>query len=133
MLQTIFSQAVSDSAGNLAASLLIHLKDHPEIPRPAGTILISPWLDPSLQRTATSPFAQVDFVYGDGTCDGTREMAQLFAGERRDPASPEISPALSEDLTGLPGHLCCYGESEVYHEHSRRWIAKCRADGAWML
>lgn len=56
-------------------------------------------------------------------------MAQLFAGPGRDPASPEISPALSIDLRGVPSHLCCYGRSEVYHEHSERWIARCKADG----
>lgn len=56
-------------------------------------------------------------------------MAKLFAGEEGDVASPAISPALHDNLHGLPQHLCCYGKAEVYHEHSERWIAQCKADG----
>lgn len=118
-----------DDAGNLAASLLLHLRDNPSLPRPAGTVIISGWLDPSLQNTTKSPFATVDFVYGDGTSDGTKAMAKLFAGEERNVAAPEISPALHDNLQCLPQHLCCYGKAEVYHEHSERWIAQCKADG----
>lgn len=100
-----------------------------EVPRPAGTILISPWLDPSLSRTSNSPFANVDFVYGDGTCSSTQVMASIFAGEGLDPSSPEISLALHTNLQGVPGHLCCYGSAEVYQEDSRMWIERCKADG----
>ncbi|KAH0836928.1 hypothetical protein AYO21_01761 [Fonsecaea monophora] len=119
-----------DSAGgNLVASLLVYLRDHDDIPRPACSVMISPWLDPSLSKTAKSPFAGVDFVYGDGTCEGTRGMAQLIAGKDHSPSDPEISLARSTDLKSIPPHLCCYGTAEVYQEDSKMWIAQCLADG----
>lgn len=119
----------TDESGNLAASLLVYFRGHPELNRPAGTILISPWLDPSLSRTANSPFAPVDFVYGDDKPTGTQTMARIFAGEKFKPSSPEIALALNKDLRGLPQHLCCYGAAEVYQEDSKMWIERCRVDG----
>ncbi|KAK6385513.1 hypothetical protein LTS17_001081 [Exophiala oligosperma] len=118
-----------DSAGgNLVAALLVYLRDHGEVPRPGASILISAWLDPSLSKTASSAYADVDFVYGDGTCNGTKQMAQVLAGDGRDPADPDISLALNTNLKGIPGHLCSYGSAEVYQEDSKMWIAQCRAD-----
>jgi acetyl esterase/lipase len=104
------------------------MKDHPEVPPPAGGILISAWLDPSHRNTDTSPFSNVDFVYGDGTSKAARMQAVSFAGGR-DISSPEISLALSTDLKGVAPHLCCYGDAEVLHEHSRTWIEQCKLDG----
>jgi len=123
-----FCHRYVDFPGNLAAALLVYLRDHPSIPRPAGTILISPWLDPSLSRTAESPFVGTDFVYGDGTCNGTRLMAKALAGDKYDPSSPEISLALSKNLKGVPSHMCCYGSAEVYQEDSKMWIQRCKED-----
>jgi acetyl esterase/lipase len=115
--------------GHLAASVIHYMKDHPEIPRPGGTILISAWLDPSLENTLTSPFADIDYVYPGGSSAGAQYQARQFAGEGRDVADPEISLARDKDLKGVPPHLCIYGKVEVLEEHSRKWIENCKASG----
>lgn len=54
-------------------------------------------------------------------------MARLLAGKENDVHSPDISPALSTDLQGVPAHLCSYGDAEVYHEDAKMWISTCQA------
>ena len=121
---------IGDSGGgNLVAAMLLYLRDHSEIPRPAGSILISAWLDMSHSRTVHSPYAYSDFVYVDGTPAMNLDISRTFAGTEYSISDPCISMALSTNLKGVPSHLCAYGGAEVFREDNTMWIKQCRKDG----
>ena len=113
--------------------MLLYFKDHENIPRPAGTILLSAWLDMSHSMTENSQYASSDFVYIDSTHKFNHIIAKTFAGKDYSPSSPEISMALSKNLKGIPSHLCCYGSAEVFETDSKMWIQQCKADNVDVL
>jgi acetyl esterase/lipase len=113
-----------DSAGgNLAFATPLHARAL-GLPRPAGVVALSPWLDLSLSgetyrtNARRDPFIPMHFLV---------RCARLLC-DGRDPADPRFSP-LFADLAGLPPVLLQVGSTEVFRSDSERMAFRLmRAD-----
>jgi phosphinothricin tripeptide acetyl hydrolase len=115
---------VGDSAGGgLTMATLLALRER-GLPRPAGGICISPWVDLTLSGTTYTTRAVADPIV---TREGIEEMAQAYvgAGDRK---APFISP-LFADLRGLPPLLIHVGTDEVLLDDARGLTERARAAG----
>ncbi len=113
-----------DSAGGgLTAALLLALGAEGD-PRPAGAVLLSPWVDLTLSGASMEERAAEDPICSPGSL--ARSAAWYAGGE--DPACPLISP-LFGDLTGLPPLLVLVGTAEVLLDDSLRFAAAADAVG----
>jgi epsilon-lactone hydrolase len=113
-----------DSAGGgLTAALLLALGAEGD-PRPAGAVLLSPWVDLTLSGASMEERAAEDLICSPGSL--ARSAAWYAGGE--DPAGPLISP-LFGDLTGLPPLLVLVGTAEVLLDDSLRFAAAADAVG----
>lgn len=108
-----------DSAGgNLAAALLIRLRDE-GLALPAGAVLFSAWLDLAATGSTIDSNAATDYFPS-----ATSDPAEHYLGGT-DPTDPRASP-LYADLAGLPPMLIAAGGREIILEDSTRF-----ADRAW--
>jgi epsilon-lactone hydrolase len=97
-----------DSAGGgLTVATLLALRDR-GLPRPAGGVCISPWVDLTCSGATYATKAAVDPIV---TRESVAMMAQAYAGSG-DPKAPLLSP-LYADLRGLPPLLVQVGSDEV--------------------
>ena len=97
-----------DSAGGgLTVATLVSLRDR-GLPRPAGGVCISPWVDLTNSAASYETKAAVDPIV---THDGIRQMTEAYIGAG-DPKQPLASP-LYADLRGLPPLLVHVGSDEV--------------------
>ena len=97
-----------DSAGGgLTVATLVSLRDR-GLPRPAGGVCISPWVDLTNSAASYETKAAVDPIV---TRDGIRQMTEAYIGAG-DPKQPLASP-LYADLRGLPPLLVHVGSDEV--------------------
>jgi epsilon-lactone hydrolase len=113
-----------DSAGGgLTAALLLALGAEGD-PRPAGAVLLSPWVDLTMSGASMEERAAEDPICSPGSL--ARSAAWYAGGE--DPACPLISP-LFGDLTGLPPLLVLVGTAEVLLDDSLRFAAAADAVG----
>jgi len=97
-----------DSAGGgLTVALLLALRER-ALPRPAGGVCISPWVDLTCSGASYATKAAVDPIV---TREEVGLMAQAYAGSG-DPKAPLLSP-LYGDLRGLPPLLVQVGSDEV--------------------
>jgi acetyl esterase/lipase len=54
---------MGDSAGgNIAAALSVQIRDDASVGQPAGTVLVSPWLDLTLSHSSKSPCVANDWL-----------------------------------------------------------------------
>lgn len=116
-----------DSAGGgIAAALLQQLKRTPDVPLPAGTLLLSAWLDMTLSgdsyrtREAQDPVHQTKML---------ALLARLYAGAGADLSNPLLSP-LFGDLTHLPPTLLQVGDCEVGLDDSTRYASQLQMAGS---
>jgi acetyl esterase/lipase len=113
-----------DSAGGgLTVATLLALRDR-GLPRPAGGVCISPWVDLTcsgasyVSRAAADPIVERASV---------TMMAQAYAGAG-DLKAPLVSP-LHADLRGLPPLLVQVGSDEVLLDDARGLAERARAAG----
>jgi len=113
-----------DSAGGgLTAALLLALRAEGDR-RPAGAVLLSPWVDLTLSGASMEERAAEDLICSPESL--ARSAAWYAGGE--DPACPLISP-LFGDLTGLPPLLVLVGTAEVLLDDSLRFAAAADVGG----
>jgi acetyl esterase/lipase len=118
---------IGDSAGGgMALALAVRLRDRGE-PLPARMVLISPWVDLTLQgeslqaKADSDPMLSLPWIYA--------KTPLYLASTRAD--DPGVSP-LFADLSGLPPTLVQVGTEEILLSDSER--LKQRADAsAWPL
>jgi acetyl esterase/lipase len=113
-----------DSAGGgLTMAALLALRDR-GLPRPAGGVCISPWVDLTCSGTTYATKAAADPIV---TREGVAGMAQMYIGDG-DPKRPLVSP-LYADLRGLPPLLVQVGGAEVLLDDALGLGARARAAG----
>ena len=97
-----------DSAGGgLTMATLLALRDR-KLPRPAGGVCISPWVDLTCSGASYATRASADPIV---TREGIQMMAQAYVGSG-DRKAPLVSP-LFADLHDLPPLLIQVGSDEV--------------------
>jgi len=113
-----------DSAGaGLAIATLVALRDAHE-PLPAGTVLLSPWMDLEGTGASLTTNAGADpMVDRDGLL---RAAAAYLAGA--DPRTPLAAP-LHADVAGLPPMLVQVGSDEALLDDAVRFAARAHAAG----
>jgi len=113
-----------DSAGGgLTVATLIALRER-GLPRPAGGVCISPWVDLTCSGTSYATKAATDPIV---TRDGVETLAQAYAGTG-DRKAPLVSP-LYADLRRLPPLLVQVGSEEVLLDDALGLGARARAAG----
>ncbi|WP_409181101.1 alpha/beta hydrolase [Amycolatopsis sp. VS8301801F10] len=113
-----------DSAGAaLALSVAQRLRDEGR-PQPKQTILISPWLDVTLEDPISVVLDEHDPMLG---ITGLREAGKMYA-EGTDPHDPRISP-LYADLAGLGPFSLFIGTRDVLLPDARRFADRARDAG----
>jgi epsilon-lactone hydrolase len=113
-----------DSAGGgLTMATLLALRDR-GLPRPAGGVAISPWVDLTNSAASYDTKAAVDPIV---TRDAITLMAQAYVGAG-DPRQPLVSP-LYADLRDLPPLLIHVGSDEVLLDDAVGLGQRARAAG----
>src|SRR5215470_17093654 len=113
-----------DSAGGgLTVATLITLRDR-GLPRPAGGVCISPWVDLTNSAESYVTKAAVDPIV---TRDGIEGMTQAYVGGG-DRKAPLVSP-LYADLRDLPPLLVQVGSDEVLLDDARGLGQRAKAAG----
>jgi acetyl esterase/lipase len=113
-----------DSAGGgLTVATLLALRDR-GLPRPAGGVCISPWVDLTCSGASYATRAAADPIV---TRDGVEALAQAYvgAGDRK---AALVSP-LYADLRNLPPLLIHVGSDEVLLDDAIGLGARARAAG----
>ncbi|QRP49691.1 alpha/beta hydrolase fold domain-containing protein [Amycolatopsis sp. FDAARGOS 1241] len=105
-----------DSAGGaLALAIAQRLRDEGR-PQPDGLVLISPWLDVTLEDPISVVLDEHDPILG---ITGLREAGRIYS-EGTDPHDPRISP-LHADLTGLGPVSLFIGTRDLLLPDARRF------------
>jgi acetyl esterase/lipase len=113
-----------DSAGGaLAIALLLAIRDA-DLPTPAGSALLSPWVDLELMGESMTSKAEVDLMVSAKSLRGMAEM--YLAGQN--PRSPYVAP-LWADLAGLPNVYIQVGGDETLLDDSTRLVTRLAAAG----
>lgn len=99
-----------DSAGGgLALTFLMLLRDHKIYPLPKKSVLMSPWLDISMQNPRIAEHEKKDMIL---SREGLIYAGKKYAGEI-DVKSPEVSPIYG-DLDNLGHILMIYSSNEIF-------------------
>jgi len=113
-----------DSAGGgLTMATLLALRDR-RLPRPAGGVCISPWVDLTNSAASYRSKAAVDPIV---TLEGIAQLTHAYLGGA-DPKLPLVSP-LYADLRGLPPLLIHVGSDEVLLDDALGLAARAREAG----
>jgi acetyl esterase/lipase len=113
-----------DSAGGaLALAIAQQLREEGR-PQPARLVLISPWLDITLEDPISVVLDEYDPMLG---IAGLREAGRMYA-EGADPHDPRISP-LYADLTGLGPFSLFIGTRDLLLPDARRFATRAREAG----
>ncbi len=113
-----------DSAGGgLAVALAVAMRERQMQPAQA-LILLSPWLDVSMDHPDIPQYEAGDLVI---SAPGLRTLGQMWAG-MRGVHHPWVSP-LYADLTGLPSITMVVGGVELFVPDCRMFQAKATAAG----
>jgi epsilon-lactone hydrolase len=118
------SVVAGDSAGGgLAVATVVAARDR-GLPRPAGTVALSPWGDLTCSGDSMASRAAADI---ECTRAGLLEMAGWYMGGA-DPRQPLASPVFA-DPAGLPPLLCLVGGDEILLDDSVRLVRCAGAAG----
>jgi acetyl esterase/lipase len=99
------------------------------LPQPAGTVLISPWIDMSTHpRDGGNALMETDYVIGANT------VTPAFAAKWLNgisAISPEVNPLYvqSEKLQALNPQLILVGGGEFALQEAKDWASLCRKAG----
>ena len=112
--------------GGLSVLSAIELK-RLNLPQPAASVLISPWMDMALSAwEGGNPAVETDyFVMAN---QAVPALTALFIGDYA-PTSPTVNPLVlqAEDLAGLNPQLIFVGAAEFALYDSKQWAQLCRA------
>jgi len=112
-----------DSAGgHLALDLAVKARDT-SLPRPAGLVLISPWLDLALRGESYVTRADADIF---SKVPQLKAMARTYLGRDIDPASASL---LDAPLTGLPPIHIEAGDADITRDDAVTLQARATAAG----
>ncbi|MDG3016043.1 alpha/beta hydrolase fold domain-containing protein [Speluncibacter jeojiensis] len=115
---------MGDSAGGgLAAAVALELRER-GAPRPARTILISPWLDATMSDPAIDAIAPRDPFLA---VPGAHVFADYYRGAL-DPRDRRVSP-LYADLAGLGPTTLFSGTDDILNPDARRFAGRARQAG----
>ncbi|KIV92791.1 hypothetical protein PV10_04057 [Exophiala mesophila] len=117
---------MGDSAGG-GLSILAGLELHQlQLPQPAATILISPWIDMCL-RAYEGGNAAVESDYFLMANTAVPSLVKLFIGDNP-PDSPDVNPlhSTSEQISRLSPQLIFTGAAEFARYDSEKWAELCR-------
>ncbi|KAI9814056.1 MAG: hypothetical protein M1827_003520 [Pycnora praestabilis] len=113
-----------DSAGGgLVAMSALHARKSELMP--GGMVMISPWLDLTLEKTLNSPALLTDFMLGFN--DHIRTVDLLLPAHIK-PNDPQASPIL-DDLHSLPPQVVFAGTAEILLPDSDTWVKRSREAG----
>ena len=116
---------IGDSAGGALAVTTILRARQQDLPLPAATMPLSPWLDMEATGATFETNAQKDLI---ASRDMIQAMAGMFLGEggnRRDP----LANPLYADLAGLPPMYIQTGADEALLDDSRKLAELARKSG----
>lgn len=117
---------IGDSAGAALALLTVQRARDAGLPLPRAIVLISPWLDLSMQGESYVRLADRDIFSKPGQL---RAMARSYLGRQGPPAdAPEVSP-LWGDLSGLPPVLIHSGAADITLDDSITLAERLKAAG----
>lgn len=117
---------IGDSAGAALALLTVQRVRNAGLPLPRAIVLISPWLDLSMQGESYQSLADRDVFSRPGQL---QTMARSYLGRQGPPAdAPEVSP-LWGDLNGLPPILIHSGAADITLDDSVTLAERVRAAG----
>jgi acetyl esterase/lipase len=102
---------------------VLHAK-RTKMPLPVSLVLISPWLDLTLNETLESPAIATDFLINFKSANPGIVQALLPAGFQ--PGDPQVSP-LFDNLSSLPPQLVFAGTAEVLLPDAVSWVERSRA------
>lgn len=112
-----------DSAGGgLTLALLLRLRAAGD-PLPRACVLLSPWVDLSIEAAALRDRAPRDYLEGRRLHENARDYAGAHALD-----DPLVSPVFA-DLRGLPPIMLHTGSWELLHEQCERLATRARAAG----
>jgi epsilon-lactone hydrolase len=114
-----------DSAGGGLALGLAMAAKHLGLPLPASIVLLSPWLDVTLDNPQIGAIDPKDPFLN---LDALRQAGAFWAGGAN-PRKPWISPIYG-DLAGLPPLHLFIGSKDLLVADARRFQALCSAAGA---
>ncbi|KAK5460810.1 hypothetical protein LTS15_002873 [Exophiala xenobiotica] len=101
------------------------------LPQPAGSILISPWMDMSLRSfQGGNALVETDYVATANT--SVPMFSRMFLGQSKYKGdSPEVNPLYRtpESLRNLNPQLILVGAAEFTLQESKDWAALCRKAG----
>ncbi len=115
-----------DSAGG-GLSIMAQLRARDQgLPKPAGTLLMSPWVDMCVEGEswATNSGKEVLFIRR----EAVQGLASMFLGPHGNPRDPRVN-TLYADLTGLAPIYIQVGGDEVLLDDSRRLAERARNAG----
>lgn len=113
-----------DSAGAaLCLSIAQMLRDE-GLPMPGNIILLSPWLDISLQNLEIPLIEKLDPML---SSQDLRYRGRLFAGEM--PLSDPLLSPLNADPFGLPPIAIFIGTNDIFLPDARKFASKCKGQG----
>lgn len=117
---------IGDSAGAALALLTVQRARDAGLPLPRAVVLISPWLDLSMQGESYVRLADRDIFSKPAQL---RAMARSYLGRQGPPAdAPEVSP-LWGDLSDLPPVLIHSGAADITLDDSIALAERVRAAG----
>lgn len=108
--------------GGLALGFAQTLRDK-DLPQPGALVLLSPWLDITLQNPAIAEIETLDPILA---VPGSREAGRMWAAGA-DPRSPMLSPLYGE-LKGLPPILEMIGSHDLLMPDARLLRDKARTE-----
>lgn len=110
---------MGDSAGGALALAVAR-----QVPGVAGTVLLSPWLDATLDEDEVADLEASDPMLAES---GLRAAGRWWAGFR-DPADPLVSP-VNADLAGLPPSHLFIGRHDILRPAVDRFAEHAQRDG----
>lgn len=117
---------MGDSAGGALVLVMAgQLRDRGASPGPAAVVMLSPWLDATLEDARVRALEPSDPMLAES---GLREAGRRWAGSRG-PDDPLVSP-VQADLSGLPPLDLFVGEHDILRPAVDSLVAHARRDGA---
>lgn len=122
LTQTSSSKNVSflgDSAGGGLALGLSHLLAKEDLPQPKQLILLSPWLDASLENPHIKKFEESDAALPSQKY--IQAAGRLWANNKEDVYHPLVSPMYSKEISDLPPITLFVGSDELLYPDIMRF------------
>jgi monoterpene epsilon-lactone hydrolase len=111
--------AAGDSAGGGLAASIAAACGRNGVPTPDGLVLISPWLDLTVQSQTFDSRAGTDIYFSRAAAG---DASELYL-QGHDPLDPLVSPAFA-DVTDFPPSLVLAGSEEVLLGDSMRFVER---------